>query len=193
MAKTVTATAMAVLLWWACLAAQAAPLRLPAGKGPVAPGGSVTPAAHGALIRYRGWLLAVDGAVSAERPDVVLASAQAGQAWRLQTGAAQRPLPLWSAFELVKGSARLRITALPGPDELPALLLDFGDGDYRIVIPAAPIARQAYPLLAQRFPGADLALLLHDGRRVMLPLGSDRTQVFGEEQAVPYRFTKVKR
>ncbi|MEG1050890.1 MAG: hypothetical protein RSF79_02445, partial [Janthinobacterium sp.] len=82
---------------------------------------------------------------------------------------------------------------LPGPDDMPALLLDFGDGDYRIVIPAAPIERQAYPLLAQRFPGADLALLLQDGRRVMLPLGSGRAQVFGEEQAVPYRFAKVKR
>ena len=193
MVKTVTAMAMAVLLWWACLAAQAAPLRLPAGKGPLAQGGSVTAAAQGALIRYRGWLLTVDGAVSEELPDVVLTSAQAGHAPQLQAGSTQRSLPLWSALELVKGSARLRITALPGPDELPALLLDFGDGDYRIVIPAAPIARQAYPLLAQRFPGADLALLLHDGRRVMLPLGSDRTQLFGEEQAVPYRFTKVKR
>ena len=186
-------TAMAALLWWACLAAQAAPLRLPAGKGSLAQGGSVTAAAQGALIRYRGWLLAIDGAVSEQRPDVVLTSAQAGHAPQLQAGATQRSLPLWSAFELVKGAARLRITVLPGPDELPALLLDFGDGDYRIVIPAAPIARRAYPLLAQRFPGADLALLLHDGRRVMLPLGSGRAQVFGEEQAVPYRFTKVNR
>ncbi|NHQ89733.1 hypothetical protein [Janthinobacterium lividum] len=192
MVKTLTAMAIAALLWWACLAAQAAPLRLPAGTGPVAQGGSVTAAAQGALIRYRGWLLAVDGAVSEERPDVLLTSALAGHAPQLQTGSTQRPLPLWSALEFVKGSARLRITALPGP-EAPALLLDFGGGDYRIVIPAAGIARQAYPLLAQRFPGADLALLLQDGRRVMLPLGSGRAQVFGEEQAVPYRFTKVKR
>ncbi|MBW3509028.1 hypothetical protein [Janthinobacterium sp. NKUCC06_STL] len=192
MVKMATAMAMAVLVWWACLAAQAAPLRLPAGKGPVAQGGSVTASAQGALIRYRGWLLAVDGAVSEERPDVLLTSAVAGHAPQLQTGSTQHSLSLWSAFELVKGSARLRITALPGP-EAPALLLDFGEADYRIVIPAAPIARQAYPLLAQRFPGADLALLLHDGRRVMLPLGSGRAQVFGEEQAVPYRFTKVKR
>ncbi|NVI83678.1 hypothetical protein HWE17_18110 [Janthinobacterium sp. BJB401] len=193
MVKMATAMVMAVLVWWACLAAQAAPLRLPVGKGPVAQGGSVTASAQGALIRYRGWLLAVDGAVSEERPDVVLTSAVAGHAPQLQTGSTQHSLPLWSAFELVKGSARLRITALPGPDELPALLLDFGEADYRIVIPAATIARQAYPLLAQRFPGADLALLLQDRRRVMLPLGSGRAQVFGEEQAVPYRFTKVKR
>jgi hypothetical protein len=185
--------AMAALVWWACLAAQAAPLRLPAGKEPVAQGGSVTASAQGALIRYRGWLLAVDGAVSEERSDVLLTSAEAGQAPQLRVGAMQRALPVWSAFELVKGSTRLRITALPGPDEVAALLLDFGDGDYRIVIPATGIARPAYPLLAQRFPGADLALLLHDGRRVMLPLGSGRAHVFGEEQAAPYRFTKIKR
>jgi hypothetical protein len=186
-------TAMAALVWWICLAAQAAPLRLPAGKEPVAQGGSVTATAQGALIRYRGWLLAVDGAASEERPDVLLTSADARHAPQLQTGTTQRALALWSAFELVKGAARLRITALPGPDEVPALLLDFGDADYRIVIPATGIARPAYPLLAQRFPGADLALLLQDGRRVMLPLGKSRAQVFGEEQAVPYRFTKVKR
>ena len=192
MGKAVMA-ALAALAWWACLAAQAAPLRLPAGKGPVAQGGTVTAAARGALIRYRDWLLAVDGAVSEERPDVLLMSADAGHAPQLRIGAMRRSLPLWSAVELVKGSTRLRITALPGPDDMPALLLDFGDGDYRIVIPAAPIERQAYPLLAQRFPGADLALLLQDGRRVMLPLGSGRTQVFGEEQAVPYRFAKVRK
>jgi len=191
MGKAVMA-AMAALVWWACLAAQAAPLRLPVSKEPVTQGGSVTATAQGALIRYRGWLLAVDGAVSELRPDVLLASADARHAPQLQIGSTRRTLPPWSAFELVKGSTRLRITALPGP-EAPALLLDFGDADYRIVIPAASIARPAYPLLAQRFPGADLALLLQDGRRVMLPLGSGRVQVFGEEQAVPYRFTKVKR
>lgn len=191
MGKAVMA-ALAALVSWICLAAQAAPLRLPASKGPVAQGGAVTAAARGALIRYRGWLLAVDGAVSEEWPDVLLTSADAGQAPQLQIGAMQRSLPLWSVFELVKGGTHLRITALPGP-EAPALLLDFGEADYRIVIPAAAIERPAYRLLAQRFPGADLALLLQDGRRVMLPLGRGRAPVFGAEQAVPYRFTKVKR
>ncbi|SIR75631.1 hypothetical protein SAMN05880566_12053 [Janthinobacterium sp. TND4EL3] len=186
-------TAMAALLWWACLAAQAAPLRLPAGKEPVVQGGSVTATAQGARIRYRGWLLAVDEAQADGAADAVLISGNARLAPQLQIGARPRALPLWSSFELIKGSTRLRITALPGWDELPALLLDFGDGDYRIVIPAARIERHAYPLLAQRFPGADLALLLQDGRRVMLPLGKGSAQVFGEEQAVPYRFAKVKR
>ena len=191
MAKAVMA-ALAALVCWACVAAQAAPLRLPASKESVAQGGSVTAAAQGALIRYRGWLLAVDGAVSEERPDVLLTSADAGQAPQLQIGSMRRSLPLWSVFELVKGRTRLRITALPGP-EASALLLDFGEADYRIVIPATGMARPAYRLLAQRFPGADLALLLQDGRRVMLPLGSGRGPVFGAEQAVPFRFGKVKR
>ncbi|MGK5078489.1 hypothetical protein [Janthinobacterium sp. HLX7-2] len=186
-------SAVAALVMWLCLAAQAAPLRLPAGKEPVAEGGSVTVAAQGVLIRYRGWLLAVDGAASPERPDVILNSADKLQAPRLQAGSTRRDLPLWSAVELVKGATRLRISALPGPDETPALLLDFGDSDYRIVMPAAVIERHDYPALAQRFPGADLALLLQDGRRVMLPLESSRAQVFGAEQAVPYRFAKVKR
>ena len=188
--------AMAVLAGWLAVvaqAAQAAPLRLPAGKVPVAQGGSVTPAAPGALIRYRGWLLAIDGAASAERPDLLLRSSSHTVAARLQAGTLVRDLPLWSAFELVKGDTRLRITALPGPGGPPALLLDFGDGDYRIVVPASLVAPQDYRLLAQHFPGADLALLLHDGRRVMLPLGSGSAQLFGAEQAVPYRFAKVKR
>ena len=47
-------TAMAALVLWASMAAQAAPLRLPAGKEPVVQGGSVTATAQGALIRYRG-------------------------------------------------------------------------------------------------------------------------------------------
>ena len=193
MVKTATATAMAVLVWWAALAAQAAPLRMPAGLAPVADGGTVTPVARGALIRYRGWLLAVDGAPSTERPDVLLSSASKSQAPRLQVGKRVRDLPVWSSFELVKGGTRLRITALPGADEAPALLLDFGASDYRIVIPATAIARQDYGALAQRFPGADLALLPQDGRRVMLPLGGAEAQVFGAEQAVPFRFAKVKR
>ena len=185
--------AMAVLVWWACLAAQAAPLRLPAGKNAVAEGGSVTAVAAGALIRYRGWLLAIDAAAAPERPDITLMSADKGHAAHMQAGTLLRDLPLWSSFELIKGNTRLRITALPGPGERPALLLDFGAADYRIVIAAAGVERRDYHALAQRFPGADLALLQQQGRRVMLPLGSGSEQVFGAEQAAPFRFAKVNR
>lgn len=185
----------AAMVLWVSLATQAAPLRLPAASVPVPDGGSVTALGQGALIRYRGWLLAVDGAGAAAPADVRLTSASGQQAPHAQAGRVARDLPVWTAFELVKGGTRLRITALPGPrpDGVPALLLDFGDGDYRIVIPAHALAAPEYARLAQRFPGADLALLLQDGRRVMLPLGSRRAQLFGAEQAVPYRFSKVKR
>ena len=106
MGKAVMA-ALAVLAWWACLAAQAAPLRLPADKGLVAQGGSVTAAARGALIRYRGWLLAVDGAVSEERPDVVLTSADA----RLQ-------LQLYTTQPALQLCSGQYLAGLPAPDGL---------------------------------------------------------------------------
>ncbi|MBB5608506.1 MULTISPECIES: hypothetical protein [unclassified Janthinobacterium] len=158
-------------------------------------GGSVVAVADGALIRYRGWLLALDGAQAATAADVRLLSASGAQAARLVTGKLQRDLPVWTVFEAAKDGTRLRITALPGlgASGPAALLLDFGAGDYRIVIPASSLARHEHGLLAQHYPGADLALLLQDSKRVMLPLGTADTQVFGQEQAAPYLFSKTKR
>ena len=132
--------------------------------------GSVTLAGDGALIRYRGMLLALDGAVSEQVVDL-----------RLRSGS----LPLWQSIKRRKGKVRVRITALPGPGELPALLLDFGNNGYRIVIPAASMAQDDYPLLAQRYPGADLALLLEHGQRVIL---------HGEQlQTSPFQFSDIRR
>ena len=132
--------------------------------------GSVTLAGDGALIRYRGMLLALDGAVSEQVVDL-----------RLRSGS----LPLWQSIKRRKGKVRVRVTALPGPGELPALLLDFGKNGYRIVIPAASMARDDYPLLAQRYPGADLALLLEHGQRVIL---------HGEQlQTSPFQFSDIRR
>ena len=132
--------------------------------------GSVTLAGDGALIRYRGMLLALDGAVSEQVVDL-----------RLRSGS----LPLWQSIKRRKGKVRVRITALPGPGELPALLLDFGKNGYRIVIPAASMAQDDYPLLAQRYPGADLALLLEHGQRVIL---------HGEQlQTSPFQFSDIRR
>ena len=142
-------------------------------SGAAAHDGSVTIAGDGALIRYRGMLLALDGAVTEP----------AGQAvdLRLRSGS----LPLWQSMIRRKGKVRVEITALPGPGESPALLLDFGDNGYRIVIPAASMAREDYLLLAQRYPGADLALPLENGRRVIL----HGVQL----QTSPYRFSTIKR
>ncbi|MFZ4874735.1 hypothetical protein ACL9RI_06610 [Janthinobacterium sp. Mn2066] len=158
-------------------------------------GGSVVAVADGALIRYRGWLLALDGAQADTAADVRLLSASRTQAARVQAGKLQRDLPVWAAVELAKDGTRLRITALPGlaAGGPAALLLDFGAGDYRIVIPASSLARHEHGLLAQHYPGADLALLLQEETRVMLPLGTAKLQVFGREQAAPYLFSKVRR
>ena len=132
--------------------------------------GSITLAGDGALIRYRGMLLSLDGAVAEQTVDL-----------RLRSGS----LPLWQSINRRKGKVRVRVTALPGPGEAPALLLDFGENGYRIVIPAAGMAREDYSLLAQRYPGADLALLLENGQRVFLR---------GEQlQTSPYRFSNIKR
>ena len=132
--------------------------------------GSVTLAGDGALIRYRGMLLALDGAVTEQTVDL-----------RLRSGS----LPLWQSITRRKGKVRLRITALPGPGEAPALLLDFGDNAYRIVILSSGMAKQDYPLLAQRYPGADLALLLEKGQRVMVK--QER------QQDSPFQFSDIKR
>ena len=132
--------------------------------------GSVTLAGDGALIRYRGMLLALDGAVTEQTVDL-----------RLRSGS----LPLWQTITRRKGKVRLRITALPGPGEAPALLLDFGKNGYRIVILSTGMAEQDYPLLAQRYPGADLALLLEKGQRVMVK--QER------QQDSPFQFSDIKR
>lgn len=139
-------------------------------SGAAAHDGAVTLAGAGALIRYRGMLLALDGAVTEQAVDL-----------RLSSGS----LPLWQSITWRKGRQRVRITALPGPGDTPALLLDFGDNGYRIVIPGAGMAREDYPLLAQRYPGADLALPLENGQRVIL-LGEQR-------QPSPYLFSRIKR
>lgn len=132
--------------------------------------GSVTLAGDGALIRYRGMLLALDGAVTEQTVDL-----------RLRSGS----LPLWQSITRRKGKVRLRITALPGPGEAPALLLDFGKNGYRIVILSTGMAEQDYPLLAQHYPGADLALLLEKGQRVMVK--QER------QQDSPFQFSDIKR
>ena len=132
--------------------------------------GSVTLAGDGALIRYRGMLLALDGAVTEQTVDL-----------RVWSGS----LPLWQSITRRKGKVRVRITALPGPGEAPALLLDFGKNGYRIVILSTGMAEQDYPLLAQRYPGADLALLLEKGQRVMVK--QER------QQDSPFQFSDIKR
>ena len=132
--------------------------------------GSVTLAGDGALIRYRGMLLALNGAVAEQTVDL-----------RLRSGS----LPLWQSINRRKGKVRVRITALPGPGEAPALLVDFGKNGYRIVILSIGMAEQDYPLLAQHYPGADLVLLLEKGQCVIVK--EER------QQGSPFQFSDIKR
>ena len=148
-----------IVLLWTCGWAWAAPHD-----------GSVTLTGAGALIRYRGMLLALDGAVAEQAVDLRLAPAS---------------VPLWQSITRRKGKARVRITALPGPDEKPALLLDFGDNAYRIVILFTGMAGHDYPLLAQRYPGADLALLLEKGQYVIVKEE--------QQQDSPFQFSNIRR
>lgn len=139
----------------------------------VAHDGSVTIVGDGALIRYRGMLLGLDGA-------------QAGPAGsaidlRLASGS----LPLWHSMTRRKGKARVRITALPGQGASSALLLDFGNNGYRIVILPTGMAGQQYPLLAQHYPGADLALLREKGQYVIVKEE--------QQQDSPFQFSNIKR
>ena len=132
--------------------------------------GSVTIVGDGALIRYRSMLLAFDGAQSWPAIDLRQATAS---------------LPLWQSMTRRKGKARVRITALPGPGGSSALLLDFGDNGYRIVILPTGMAGQEYALLAQHYPGADLALLREKGQYVIVKEERQRDS--------PFPFSNIKR
>lgn len=150
-----------------------------------APAGSVRVMQAGALIHYGALRVALDLPEAAAPADLRLQLPSNGEAPRVQVGGLERSLPLWQSFMWRKGRVRLRITALPWTDSMPALLLDFGNGDYRIVIAGAADAHDIERL--QRYPGADLALLLRDGRRqIVVPAQ-------GRQKDSPYRLRKMRR
>lgn len=73
-------------------------------------------------------------------------------------------LQLWQALHLHKGKIRLRVTALPdqpGSEQVGGFMLDMGNGrtSYRLYVSCSMLAAGAAQALAQRLPGADLALL----------------------------------
>lgn len=106
-------------------------------------------------------------------------------------------LATWDALEVDKGSARLRLTVMPGvsgaADASQSLttLLDFGAGGpgaYRIVIGGAMTSGEVAQI-PQRFPGADLALLHLNGSRLLglvTPEGTLRIRYL--PPGVPYPF-----
>lgn len=162
------------LLYWCSAWAAAAP-----------PDGSVRVLHAGVLIHYGPLSVALDMPDAAAPADLRLQLPANGEAPRVQAGGRMRSLPLWQSFLWRKGGMPLRITALPWNDSMPALLLDFGNSDYRIVIAGAADVHDIE--LLQRYPGADLALLLREGRRqIVMPAQ-------GRQLDSPYRLRKMRR
>lgn len=139
----------------------------------------------GALIHYGALRVAFELPDAAAPADLRLQLPSNGAAPRVLVSGQMHRLPLWQSFSWRKNGMQLRITALPWADSAPALLLDFGKSDYRIVIAGAADAHDIEQL--QRYPGADLALLLRDGRRqIVVPAQ-------GRQIDSPYRLRKMRR
>jgi L-ascorbate metabolism protein UlaG (beta-lactamase superfamily) len=94
--------------------------------------------------------------------------------------AATHPLAVWDTQTVVKGSAFLRVTALPAmhaPQPLGALLppvmgsmLEFGSGDevtYRLYITGDTLLHKALREIPRRYPDIDLALVHLGGTKIL--------------------------
>lgn len=132
----------------------------------------LTPAASG---RYDGFaplaaraglpvIVAAQPHMQAAAPAAPASVTQASSLLPSTAKATLYPMQLWDALHLNKGKVRLRVTALPGGAgsmELAGFMLDMGNGraSYRLYLSCLPLAHSEAQALAQRLPGADLALL----------------------------------
>ncbi|MYM94376.1 hypothetical protein [Duganella vulcania] len=85
------------------------------------------------------------------------------------------PMQTWDALHLRKGKTRLRVTALPGPPgsvNVAGFMLEVGNSwaSYRLYVSCEPVGADAAGVLAQRLPGADLALLPDRNAPLLLAL-----------------------
>lgn len=85
------------------------------------------------------------------------------------------PMQTWDALHLRKGKTRLRVTALPGPPgsvNVAGFMLEVGNSwaSYRLYISCEAVGADAAGVLAQRLPGADLALLPDRNAPLLLAL-----------------------
>jgi len=84
------------------------------------------------------------------------------------------PMQVWNTLDLRKYGSRLRITAMPGgagTTSVAGYLLEVGNGraSYRLYVSCARLSDGEAAGLAQRLPGADLALLpAREAPRVLL-------------------------
>lgn len=107
--------------------------------------------------------------VSELAPDGAAATATTAAAGAATAAAAAElpqfyPMQTWDALHLRKGKTRLRVTALPGPAGTPGVagfMLEVGNShaSYRLYLSCVALAAEEFAGLAQRLPGADLAVL----------------------------------
>ncbi|RZT08041.1 hypothetical protein SAMN05216319_3553 [Duganella sp. CF402] len=115
-----------------------------------------------------------------------------------QAGAAQLyPMQVWNTLELRKQNTRLRVTAMagaPGTRGVAGFMLELGNSrsSYRVYVSCR---EDEVATLAQRLPGADLALLPAPGAPRLLALrrGAAEVGMPAALTAAGYAFTAIKR
>lgn len=147
----------------------------------------VTPAGAG---RYAGLApLAVLG-----RLPVIVAETASGRfdaALPATSAALLHPMQTWDSLYLRKGKTRLQVTAMagrPGMAGVGGFMLELGNSyaSYRVFLGCEQLAPDEAGALAQRLPGADLALLPGEGAPQLLPLqrgGGKPSHAAGKETA----------
>ncbi|MES2348112.1 MAG: hypothetical protein V4641_11140 [Pseudomonadota bacterium] len=85
------------------------------------------------------------------------------------------PMQTWDTLHLRKGKTRLRVTALPGQpgtSHVAGFMLEVGNSwaSYRLYVSCERVGEDEAGLLAQRLPGADLALLPAGNTPLLLAL-----------------------
>jgi len=110
------------------------------------------------------------------------------------------PMQTWNTLELRKQATRLRVTAMAGAPGRPGVggfMLDLGNGhaSYRVYVSCAALEEGEAAGLAQRLPGADLALLPARQAPELLPL-KRASGAIGKPAALTaagYAFTAIRR
>lgn len=112
------------------------------------------------------------------------------------------PMQTWDTLHLRKGKTRLRVTALPGEPgtaNVAGFMLEVGNSwaSYRLYVSCEQLGADEAGALAQRLPGADLALLPDPERKAPLLLALQRAarpaagNVAGNAAAKPAALTEA--
>lgn len=106
------------------------------------------------------------------------------------------PMQSWDTLHLRKGKTRLRVTALPGQPgtaNVAGFMLEVGNSwaSYRLYVSCEQLAADEAGMLAQRLPGADLALLPDPRRQAPLLLALQRAAQPAAAPARPAALTEA--